>query len=359
MSRPTYCEIDLNALQHNFNQVRLLAPNTKILAMLKANAYGHGAIEIAQALTAADGFGVACLEEALQMRAAGIQQRIVLMEGFFVAEELTAIQQEQLEIVIHNPTQLTILQQQTNPNLGLTVWLKINTGMNRLGFLPSDIPTIWQQLKNCSAIKEIRLMTHFADADDLTKSSMSQQIKCFNTLTAGLSGERSLANSAAILGWPAAHADWVRPGVILYGVSPFANKTGNDHGLKPVMTLHSKIIAIQTIRKDETVGYGSTWISPDDRRIGVVAVGYADGYPRNASSGTPVLVNNQLTQLVGRVSMDMLTVDLHNQPNANIGDPVILWGKGLPIEQITDCSNRFEYELLCGIARRVPYVYIN
>lgn len=358
MSRPTYCEIDLAALLHNFKQIRNLAPNSKILAMIKAHAYGHGIERVAQALTEADGFGVACLEEALALRAAGIQQRIVLTEGFFAAEELAAINQHHLEIILHSQTQLKILLQQSFSIKPLIVWLKVNTGMNRLGFLPQQVAAVWQQLKSCKAVKEIRLMTHFADADDLTKPTMLQQINSFNEVTANLSGERSLANSAAILGWPAAHADWVRPGIMLYGVSPFADKTGADHGLKPVMTMRSEIIAIQELRKGDVVGYGGVWVCPEDIRIGIVAIGYADGYPRNAKNGTPVLLNDQQVELVGRVSMDMLTINLHTQPQAKIGDPVVLWGKKLPVELLSKYSNRFEYELLCSVTRpRIPYVY--
>jgi alanine racemase len=274
------------------------------------------------------------VEEALVLRAAGIKQRIVLMEGFFTAEELLVISQQNLEIVIHNHEQLKALQQHTSIE-PLTVWLKINTGMNRLGFLPQDAKEVWQVLKDCKAVKQIRLMTHFADADDLSKPSMLRQIDCFNEVTAHMSGERSLANSAAILGWPAAHADWVRPGIMLYGVSPFSEKTGEQHGLMPVMTLRSEIIAIQALRKGDAVGYGSTWIAPQDMRIGVVAIGYGDGYPRNAKNGTPVLLNNHVVSLVGRVSMDMLTIDLHTQPKAKVGDAVTLWGKNLPVETIS------------------------
>lgn len=359
MSRPTICEIDLAALRHNFKQVRLLAPNSKILAMIKADAYGHGSVKAARALTDADAFGVACIEEALTLRLAGIKQPVVIAQGFYKPEELVLISQHNFEIVVHNQMQVNVLLQQIYLK-PITVWLKINTGMNRLGLKPKQAIAAWQQLKNCKSVKKIRLMTHFSDADDLTKPTMLNQINLFNETISGLLGERTLANSAAILGWPASHADWVRPGIMLYGVSPFAGKTGEDHGLKPVMTLRSEIIAIQELKKGEMIGYGGTWMSPQDMRIGVVAIGYADGYPRSAVNGTPVLVNDQLTQIAGRVSMDMITVDLQNQPTAKIGDPVVLWGKGLPAEVVSKYSNRFEYELLCGVAKpRLTYVYLD
>jgi len=357
VTRPTYCAIDLVALRHNFQQVRQLAPRSKILAMVKANAYGHGIVEVAKALHEADGLGVACLEEALILRTAGIKQTIVLMEGFFKLDELVAIQQHDLEIVIHDQTQLQLFlrQQAIKP---LTIWLKINTGMNRLGFQPAQVDTVWQQLKMHNAVKEIRLMTHFADADDLSRPIMRRQLDSFAETTAALAGQHSLAASAGILGWHEAHADWVRPGIMLYGISPFADRTGEYHNLKPVMTLHSEIIATHELRAGEVIGYGGTWICPHDMHIGVVAIGYGDGYPRSAVNGTPVLVNNHLTRLIGRVSMDMLTVDLHKQPQAKVGDPVVLWGNGLPVELISKHSNRSEYELLCGVSRpRIPYIY--
>ena len=357
MSRPAICEIDLAALQHNFDLIKILAPQSKRLAMVKANAYGHGLVEVARVLTDADALGVACIEEAIVLRAASIKTPIVLMEGFFTVDELSTIYDKQFEIVIHYREQLEQLL--TNPpKYPINLWIKINTGMNRLGFLPEDITYVIQKLQNQAWLKQLRWLTHFADADDLNKTTMAQQVKKFNEVTARLPGEKSLANSAALLGWPATHADWVRAGIMLYGVSPFAGHSGLEHGLKPVMTLRSAVIAIQSLRKGDAVGYGGTWICPEDMQIGIVALGYGDGYPRSVKSATPVLLNNQHVQLIGRVSMDMLAVDLRTQPAAKIGDPVVFWGKGFPIEIKAQYSEKFVYELLCGVTQRVPRVYL-
>lgn len=357
MSRPAICEIDLAALRHNFDLIKILAPHSKRLAMIKANAYGHGLVEVARVLSDADAVGVACIEEAVVLRDASIKTPIVLMEGFFTADELNTIYDRQFEIVIHYREQLEQLLNNP-PQYPINLWIKINTGMNRLGFLPDDLAYVMQKLHNRSWLKQLRWLTHFADADDLSKSTMAQQLKKFNEITAQLPGEKSLANSAALLGWPATHADWVRAGIMLYGVSPFAGHNGLEHGLKPVMTLRSALIAIQSLRKGDAVGYGGTWICPEDMRVGIVALGYGDGYPRSVKSVTPVLLNNQQVQLIGRVSMDMLAVDLRTQPAANIGDPVIFWGKGLPIEIKAQYSEKFVYELLCGVTQRVPRVYL-
>lgn len=356
MSRPAVCEIDLAAIQHNFQLIKTLAPNAKRLAMVKANAYGHGLVEVAKILSDADALGVACIEEALILRNASIKTPIVLMEGFFTPDELHTIYQQHIEIVIHYQEQLEQLLQNP-PSSPINLWIKINTGMNRLGFLPENLAYVIKKLQGHHWLKKICWLTHFADADDLSKTTMAQQLQSFNEITAQLPGEKSLANSAALLGWPATHADWVRAGILLYGVSPFTGHTGLDHGLKPAMTLRSTIIAIQCARKGGAVGYGGTWICPEDMRIGIVALGYGDGYPRSVKSGTSVLLNNQPAQLVGRVSMDMLAIDLRTQPNAKVGDPVIFWGKGLPIEIKAQYSEKFVYELLCGVTQRVPRLY--
>ncbi|MES2142713.1 MAG: alanine racemase [Pseudomonadota bacterium] len=354
MSRPVAVELDLSALRHNVKRIREIAPQSKILAMVKANAYGHGLIPIAHALASSsvEGFGVSCSEEALVLREAGIKQKIVLMEGLFSKTELPLLINYQLDTVIHDHRQLHLLTQQ-ELETPINVWIKINTGMNRLGFSSTDFPEIWQRCQSCSWINVICVMTHFSSADDsIEETTTLQQIEKFNQVTKDLQVEKSLANSAAILAYPDSHADWVRPGLILYGVSPFAiDSSVTERNFRPVMNLKSEIITINQLKQDDRVGYSGTWIAPDSIRVGVIAIGYGDGYPHRAKNGTPVLVNEQLVELVGQVSMDMLTVDLRTQPDAKQGDPVTLWGAGLPIEQVAMSTSTFRYELLCGINR--------
>jgi alanine racemase len=352
MTRPVVVELDLNALRHNIKRIRELTPKTKILAMIKANAYGHGLIPVAKALASSsvEGFGVACSEEALYLRHAGIKQRIVLMEGLFSAEELPLLEKYKLDTVIHDQRQLSLLTQ-TSFTKPVNVWIKINTGMNRLGFSTQDFAKIWQYCQACSWLNVVCVMTHFSHADHQDKTKTLQQIKDFEQALQGLTIEKSLANSAAILAYPHAHADWIRPGLLLYGVSPFAECSGVQHGLKPVMNLKSELIAINPVQAGDQVGYSGTWIAPDTMRIGVAAIGYGDGYPHSAKSGTPVLVNNKFAELVGQVSMDMITIDLSSHPDAKLGDPVCLWGTGLPIEQVANSTSTLRYELLCGINR--------
>ncbi len=352
MSRPTYMTLDLGALKANLKRVCELAPHRSIIAMVKANAYGHGVVRVAQALSEADALGVASLEEGIKLREAGVTQPIVLMEGLFHPDELTDSLRYQFTLVVHHEAHVEILEK-ANVENQLSIWLKINTGMHRLGIDPHQVSAIHQRLCNIAAIKKpIGLMTHFAEADVADSSATLKQIQTFNQATAHLQGPRSLANSAAILAWPKAHGDAVRPGLMLYGASPFQNSTGHDHGLKPVMTLSSRIIAITKVQKNGKVGYGGTWTAPEDMLVGVVGVGYGDGYPQFAQNGTPVLVNGVQCELVGRVSMDMLTVDLRKQPHAVIGDPVTLWGTGLPVELVARHSNTSAYEILTRMTPR-------
>jgi alanine racemase len=347
MSRPLTIHIDLNALRHNVQCVRSYAKGKKILAMIKANAYGHGLIPIANALqTQVEGFGVSCLEEANLLREANIQNKIVLMEGFFAQEELATISHLQLDCVIHTAHQVQLLQR-SSINQPITIWLKVNSGMNRLGFKPTEVKHIWKTLKQCSNVSDIHLMTHFASADYLDRETTLAQMQRFQEATRDLPGERSLANSAAILQWPQTHADWVRPGLMLYGVSPFTQ----PHQLQPVMTVSSKIIAIHSVDANDKIGYGETSTIPTPRLIGIIAAGYGDGYPYPMISGTPLRLNGQFVPIIGAVAMDMLCVDLKTQPHAQVGDRVILWGKGLPLETIAQATKRFSYELLCGINR--------
>jgi len=359
MARPTKIILDLAAACHNLQRVKEIAPGSAVLAMVKANAYGHGLTRIALALSDADAFGVACVEEGLQLREAGVTRPIVLMEGLFQSEELAYVERERFTLVVHHPEQVAMLEKHTQQQ-PISVWMKINTGMNRLGFDFSQVQTIHQRLMNCKAVsKPIGLMTHFAKADSQDKTITLQQIEKFMAITAHLPGPRSLANSPGILAYPTAHADWVRPGLMLYGASPFAETVGLEYGLQPVMTLSSSLIAVYPAVKGSEIGYGGTWICPEDMLMGVVGIGYGDGYPRHAENGTPVLVNGKVCPLIGRVSMDMLAVDLRSQPNAKVGDPVILWGAGLPVEVIAKHSGTVAYELLTRMTQRVRLVIKN
>jgi len=326
MSRPAEVVVNLSALRHNFSRIRTLAPDSQIMAIVKADAYGHGIARIAQALEQADAFGVACLEEARELRQANIKQRINLLEGPYAREELSEISDLGLDIVVHDISQLEMLDQ-TQLNKPVDVWLKIDTGMHRLGFLPELVNEVVRRLQQSKCVKDIRLMTHLACANERENPMAFEQIKCFSQFSEGKNFEVSIANSAGIMAFPDTHVDWVRPGIMLYGVSPFNDSHGPQEGLKPVMTLRSKLITVKQLKAGESVGYGATWRCPEDMPVGVVAAGYGDGYPRHAKSGTPVIVNGERVDLIGRASMDMLTVDLRNQPQAKAGDPVILWGE--------------------------------
>lgn len=354
MARPASVTINLSALRHNLQRVRNCAPHAKILCAVKANGYGHGAVMVAKTLVdaGADALAVACLEEAISLRDAGITQPIVLLEGVFSADELTLAAQHQLQLIVHQAEQVTWLENWSGH--AFKVWLKIDTGMHRLGIAPEEFEGLHARLLACQAVVgEPILMTHFACADERGSAFTQQQINTFSATTKNHHSESSLANSAGILAWPQSHANWVRPGIMLYGASPFAGEVAADQNLQAVMTLRSEIIAINTIAAGESVGYGATWQAKQATRVGVIAIGYGDGYPRHAPSGTPVLVNGQVVPLIGRVSMDMITVDLHSQPNAKIGDAVVLWGEGLPVEKVAAAANTISYALFCGVTARV------
>ncbi len=348
--RPASATIDLDAFRHNLARVRALAPRSRIVAVVKANGYGHGAARLVPAMAAAEMLGVACLEEALALRDAGAQQPILLMEGTFEPAELATCAAEGLEIAVHHAEQVRMLEVARLPR-PLVVWLKIDTGMHRLGVAPPEARALHARLSACRSVAGVRLMTHFASADLPDPQSTEAQLACFAALD--LPGERSLANSAGVLAWPQAHADWVRPGIMLYGVSPLPGTSGAAHGLRPVMTLATRLIALRDIPAGEAVGYAGAWTAPRPTRVGTAAIGYGDGYPRHAPSGTPVLVDGHEVPLIGRVSMDMITVDLTDRPEAKLGDPVILWGDGLPAERIAAAAGTIAYELLCGVTGRV------
>lgn len=351
--RATSISLSGSALRHNLDVVRRHAPGSRIIAAVKANGYGHGLQGVAQQLAAAqvDAFGVACLGEALALRQAEFSQPIVLLEGFYSASELPLIEQHQLQCLIHHESQLAMLEREAPRQVD--VWIKVDTGMHRLGFAPDRVAQVHQRLSALDGITVHGFMTHLARADEPENPMTAMQLHQFERAIGELPGERAIANSAGVLGWPSTHADWVRPGIMLYGVSPFVGGRGGEHELKPVMTFRSELIAVNDIAAGESVGYGSTWSSQRPTRVGVVAVGYGDGYPRHAPSGTPVLVNGQRVPLIGRVSMDMITVDVTDIATPLVGDEVILWGEGLPCEEIADKSGTIAYELFCGITNRV------
>ncbi|MGZ8190933.1 MAG: alanine racemase [Methylococcaceae bacterium] len=348
-----YAVLNLEAAAHNLAKVRQCAPDAKIMAVIKANGYGHGLLRIAHALQQADAFAVARVDEGIRLRMAGMKNRIAVLEGFTCEEELDELLHYQLDVVVHSFTQLDILEAKTGSE-ACAAWLKMDTGMNRLGFKAKEFAAVYQRLKQCPAVKQpVSLMTHFANADDKQDAMTLRQIQLFNDTVAGYPGERSMANSAGILAWRQALTDWVRPGVMLYGISPFPESTGEQIGLKPIMGLHSRLIAVKSIDKGDAVGYGCSWVCQQATTLGVVAIGYGDGYPRYAKAGTPVMVNGKRVPLVGRVSMDMITVDLGAQSEAKPGDPVTLWGEGLAVEEIADCAGTIPYTLVCGITQRV------
>ncbi|EQB4332803.1 alanine racemase [Providencia stuartii] len=352
--------INRRALRHNLQRVRELAPHSRLIAIVKANAYGHGLTEVSTTLEdLVDGFGVARLKEALALRERGITAPIVLLEGFFEHSDLPLLVEHQIDTVIHCVEQLAMLEatELTNP---IKVWMKLDTGMHRLGVLPQDAEAFYQRLQACKNVKHpINIISHFCQADEPELPTTANQIHCFKQFVANKAGEKSIAASAGILLWPDAHYDWVRPGIIMYGASPQEGTSAEHFGLQSVMTLKSTLIAVREHAAGQCVGYGATWCSQRDTRLGVVAIGYGDGYPRSAPSGTPVLVNGRKVPIVGRVSMDMITVDLGPNANDKVGDEVILWGKSLPVEEIAAQTGIINYELLTKLTSRVVMEYVD
>lgn len=372
MSRPIQAHIDLSALRNNLRVARRLASG-RIMAVVKANAYGHGLLPAAEALSEAEGFALLDVHDAIALREAGFRQVILLLEGFFSADELPLFAEYELSSVIHSPQQLAMLDAYPRRG-GLPVWLKINTGMNRLGFAPEQVPAVMEKLKSHPAVSEVTLMTHFSHADEA--EGVAEQLECFKGLTAAYRAPRSLANSAALLRYPATHAEWVRPGIMLYGASPFADTSAQHLGLLPVMTLTSEIISVRELKTGDYVGYAGLFHAAKPMRIATVACGYADGYPRQsgrvepeapgthrptpgegALTGTPVLVNGKRTRTLGRVSMDMLSVDVDGLSDADVGSRVTLWGSGLPVEEVASAAGTISYELMCALTARVPIKY--
>ncbi|MDB6088731.1 MAG: alr [Gammaproteobacteria bacterium] len=354
MSRLIRAAIDTQALRHNLQTIRERARGARVMAVVKANAYGHGLVPTALALAEADAFGVARLEEGLALRAAGITQPIVLLEGVFASEHLLEAARHGFDLVVHDMLQIELLEESSSPQRFL-LWIKIDTGMNRLGFRPSELATALERIRRLQpAPLEIRLLTHLARADERDNVVTRQQVARFREATQGIDCTTSIANSAGIFGNLPLGCDWVRPGIALYGGSPFGDRTGVELGLRPVMSLETSVIAIRQVPKGETVGYGGAWKAARDSVVAIVAAGYGDGLARNLPNGTPILLNGRRAPLIGRVSMDMIAVDVSELPDAHVGTPVVLWGNGLPVEEIARHAGTIPYELLCGVSQRVP-----
>lgn len=353
--------ISLAAVQHNLRRAKQLAPQARVMAVVKANAYGHGDLSVAAALkNTADMFAVARFEEAQKLHAGGISQPILLLSGFFNAEQLQFCALHNFQVCIHQPEQLALLE--TTPlATPITVWLKIDSGMHRIGFSPEDAE---QALARLSAIKQVvqpvNAMTHFARADEPEQRAITEAaIARFKQATAGKIKHGALCNSAGVLAFPEAHSDFIRPGIMLYGITPFSEQQGSDFGLRPAMDFVSSLIAVREHKAGEPVGYAGSWVSPRDTRIGVIAVGYGDGYPRTAPAGTPVLINGRRYPLVGRVAMDMATVDLGPEGCEQVGDEVLLWGNGLAAEEVARHVGTIAYELVTRLTARPKMEYVD
>ena len=365
MSRATRAEINLSAVKHNLHVAR---ENTQanIMAVIKANAYGHGMVEIARALSSSDGFAVATIEEAMDLRESGVYQPILILEGFNCIDDLRMVYAYDLQCVIHNEQQIELLEKNKpkSNSKGISVWLKIDTGMHRLGFSPLEASVMYQRLQNGSSVRQpVHVMTHLACADDKNSKFTNQQVKLFResikTLPLSDGVNISVANSAGLLAWPETNegTQWVRPGIMLYGSSPVMKSAADQFDLKPVMTLKSEVIAIHDFNKGDGIGYGQSYVCQSDMRVATIAIGYGDGYPRHAQTGTPVLIRGKQYPLIGRVSMDMITVDVSKAKKVQIGDEVILWGEGLSADNIAEHADTISYDLFCGVTQRVPFIY--
>ncbi|TCV97138.1 alanine racemase [Luteibacter rhizovicinus] len=358
MSRTTVATIHLGALRHNLARVKALAGTARVMAVVKADAYGHGLERVARALAGdAEAFAVAAIGDGLRLRAAGHRQRIVVLSGPDSPSDILEMQRLRLEALIHSDAQLPWLAR-ADPARGLLrVWVKADTGMHRLGFAAERVREVHGLLSAMPAVdNDVGLMTHFASSEEFEGPETAVQIARFVEATEGLQGSRALSNSAAVLGWPDARGDWVRTGGLLYGLSVVDGQSGGDFGFRPAMTLSTRLIAVNRLASGERVGYNGTYVCPEDMAIGVAAIGYGDGYPRSAVTGTPVLVNGRRAALVGRVSMDLITIDLRDAPDARVGDRVELWGAGLPVETVAGCAGTISYDLTCGMTKRVLFV---
>ncbi len=354
MKRAARANINLAALRHNLNRVKQLAPNSKIMAVIKADGYGHGMLRVANALADTDGFAVSCIDEALYLRESAITYPILSLQGYKNERELRYAAEYGVQLVVNNEQQLHLLESIDLP-APVDVWLKVDTGMHRLGFMPEHAGRVYQRLTRLNAVnKPPTLMTHLACADDPQHPMNARQLADFGDAINGLAGKQSIASSGAVLALPHCHRDWVRPGIMLYGSTPLQDGDRSRDDLKTVMTLKAPLISITQARRGDGVGYGGTFECPEDMPVGVVAIGYADGYPRHAPSGTPVMINGRGTQIIGRVSMDMVTIDLRNI-DAKLGDEVELWGEAVPVDEVARHVGTISYELLCGVGGRVHF----
>lgn len=355
MSRGTAALIDLEAVRHNFALAASTASQATAVAVVKADAYGHGAETVCGALPAATRFAVGVMEEAQALRDAGETRAIMVLEGPVEREDVAVACSRELALVVHAPWQVELLRGWDGGSVN--VWLKLDTGMHRLGLPPEQAAQAWSVVQRSSCIRVAGWMTHLACADEVDPAPTRAQLARFYDTVKHYPGLRSIANSAGILAWPEAHADVVRAGIMLYGASPFAHRSAADLGLRPAMTLTSRIIDVHRLSAGDAVGYGAAFRCPENMPVGVVAIGYGDGYPRHAPTGTPMLINGRRARLAGRVSMDMLTVDLRGAGRVRPGDPVVLWGEGLPCDEVARAAGTIAYELFCGITQRVPRRY--
>lgn len=346
------------AILHNYEKIKSFCGQRPVMAVLKANAYGHGIISVAKTLSHADSIGVASIQEAIQLREHEITHQIVLLEGVNHEHELELVERFDLDVVVHNDVGLGLLCE-NNFEKPIRVWLKLDTGMHRLGFYEADFHQAYRQLKQQKWLKEIFLMSHLACADDIQSPVTHQQLKQFKKATQKYPERKCLANSAGTLAWPETHYDYVRSGLMLFGCSPLVASTGADHQLIPAMEFQSEVIALKPIKAGESIGYGFSWTAEKDTQIAIVSVGYGDGYPRHATSGTPVSINGQNYPLVGRVSMDMITIDVGDHSPVSIGDTAILWGEALPVEIIAQHANTIPYQLLCNFTKRVDLTMVD
>jgi len=346
--------IDTHALRHNLRTIRERARGARVMAVVKANAYGHGLVPAALALAEADAFAVARLEEGLALRAAGITQPIVLLEGVFAPEQLLEAARHGFDLVVHDPLQIELLEEFTGPHRFI-VWIKVDTGMNRLGFRPEEFASALERVQRLRPPPlEIRLVTHLARADERDDAATREQLARFRKTIGTLDYATSIANSAGLFGNVQLGCDWVRPGLALYGASPFADASAGQLRLQPVMSLETSIIALRKVPKGEAVGYGGAWTAARDSHIAIIAAGYGDGLARSLPGATPVLIDSQRATLVGRVSMDMIAADVTELTGLHVGTPVVLWGVGLPVEEVSRHAGTIPYELLCGVSQRVP-----
>ncbi|MEJ2694089.1 MAG: alanine racemase [Candidatus Thiodiazotropha sp.] len=351
--------IDHAALRHNLQRVREAAPASRVWVVLKADAYGHGLERVARTLAQADGFAVARLDEAVRLRRLDPARPILILGGCYTRDELEVAARQRFEVTLHQHLQLALLDEMDRHAPPLRVWLKVDTGMHRLGFAPGLVEGVAERLSRHSKVGSLNLLTHLANADDRSDSATHSQLHQFDSLDQGRYQACSIANSAGVLGFEASHRDWVRPGIMLYGASPFLEGRAEQDGLRPVMTLRSRVVSVKLARPGDPIGYGGCYRCPEEMPVAVVAAGYGDGYPRHAVEGTPVLVGGQRLPLIGRVSMDLITLDAREYPDVRVGEEAVLWGRGLPVEEVAEQAGTIAYELFCNVSSRVEFIDLN